>query len=490
MRHEVTMPRMGQSMEEGQVLNWLKRVGDDVKRGEVIAEIETDKAAVEMESFYDGTLTEIVVPEGETVPVGTVIAIVENERPVPDAARGERQEEGIKSQEPARGGRIPATPIARRLADKHDIDLAQVEGSGPGGRVGREDVQRRIDEHEVRGEAITESRPIKASPAAKRLGQQRGADLRQIEGTGPGDSITKEDVETWLRAQEETEPATRVAARRKVSPAARRLAEERGVDLAKVEATGPQGSVSVEDVAAWLDEQTEPAPEPEAVTRVALSRIKRTIAQRMTESKATVPHFYVAMDIDMQQALALRQSLDARGYQVSVNDLVLRATVLALLEHPHLNATFANDEIYIHPDIDLAVAVALEEGLITPVVHDCQDLSLTQLAGQVREVVDRARSGRLRADDLDVGTFTVTNLGMFGVRQFEAIVNPPQAAILAVGQVRRVPAFDVLDRVVAQQVLTATVSADHRVTDGAEVARFMRDLREILEDGFRLLESA
>jgi pyruvate dehydrogenase E2 component (dihydrolipoamide acetyltransferase) len=276
------------------------------------------------------------------------------------------------------------------------------------------------------------------------------------------------------------------------SPVAKRLAEEHGIDLTQVTGTGPDGRIGKADVEAWLEAQREHVPTPEAVgvKRVPLSKIRQTTGRLMTESKATAPHFYVSMDIEMGQALALRDWLKARGQEVSINDLILKATALALTQYPSLNATFAGDEIHVHPHINLAVAVTLDEGLITPVIHNCERLSLTEMAAATKQVVERARAGHLRPDDLEGGTFTVSNLGMFGVRHFEAIVNPPQAAILTAGVVRRVPVFDSHDRVVPTQLLTATVAADHRVTDGAEVAKFLQELQGVLEGGFTLMLAA
>ena len=392
------MPRMGQSMDEGRVLHWLKEVGAEVKRGEVIAEIETDKAVVEMETFVSGTLVEVIVPEGELVSTGTVIAYVDDGRPEPEAT---------PVPEPVPSTAAPSKPAEPLM---------------PSAAATREKRAQR-------------GRRINASPVAKRLAEEHGIDLTRVKGTGPGERIGKADVEAWLEAQHEHVPT----------------------------------------------------PEAEGVKRVPLSKIKQTTARRMTESKATAPHFYVSMDIEMGQALALRDWLKARGQEVSINDLVLKATALALTQYPSLNATFAGDEIHVHPHINLAVAVTLDEGLITPVIHNCEKLSLTEMAAATKQVVERARAGRLRPDDLEGGTFTVSNLGMFGARHFEAIVNPPQAAILTAGVVRRVPVFDSHDRVVPAQLLTATVSADHRVTDGAEVARFLQELKGVLEGGFTLM---
>jgi len=438
MRKEVTMPRMGQSMDEGRVLHWLKEIGAEVKRGEVIAEIETDKAVVEMEAFVTGTLVEIVVPVGELVPTGTVIAYIDDGRPEPEPVSSTpapaKPAETFASTVPVdegkpnrRGKRVNASPVASRLADEHGVDLTQVKGTGPDGRIVKADVEACLAQREA-------SRParVNASPVAKRLAEGRGVDLTQVKGTGPGGRIGKADVEAWLEAQHQ------------------------GV----------------------------PTPGAEVVERVSFSKIKQTTARRMAESKATAPHFYVSMDIEMTQALALRDSLKAQGQEVSINDLILKATALALTRYPHLNATFAGAEIHVHPHVNLAVAVALDDGLITPIIHNCESLSLTEIATAAKQVVERARAGRLRPDDLEGGTFTVSNLGMFGVKHFEAIINPPQAAILTAGMVRRVPVFDACDRVVPAQTLTATVSADHRVTDGAEVARFLKKLQDILESGF------
>jgi pyruvate dehydrogenase E2 component (dihydrolipoamide acetyltransferase) len=415
---------MGQSMEEGRVVNWLKSVDSKVERGEVIAEIETDKATIELEALESGTLVEIVVPAGEVVPIGTVIAAIEDDRPEPEL-------------------------------------------SAPS----------------------TESKRIKASPAAKHLAAKRGVDLSQVRASAPNRFITKADVEGYL-VERQAKQANDKPVRLDSSPVARRLAQEHGIDLTQIQGTGPAGRVVKADVEAWLAAQEAAEPKPgrvEAVRRVPLARIKQATARRMSESKATIPHFYATTDVEMSRALALRESLQSRGLEISINDLVLRATALALVQHPNLNATFAGDELHIYPEINLAVAVALEEGLITPVIHNCESLSLSEVAAAARTIIERARTGRLRQTDMERGTFTVSNLGMFDVTHFQAIVNPPQAAILAVGRLHRVPVFGSGDRVVPAQLMTASVSADHRVTDGVEVARFLQELKRVLEDAFEIL---
>ena len=371
MRLEVIMPRMGQSMDEGRVLSWLVKKGDEVNKGDFIAEIETDKAVVEIESFVTGTLVEIVIAEGELVPTGTVIAYVDDGQPeVEDDSKPET--------------RINASPVAKRMAKEQGVDLARVAGTGPGGRIG------------------------------------------------------KDDVEAWLKNQAQ-------------------IVEERISQNAPV--------------------------------RIPLSNIKKATARRMSESIRAAPHFYISVDIELDQALALRDWYKNEGQEISINDLILKATAIALTRFPSLNAAYINDEIHRFPNIDLAVAVALDEGLITPVIHNCEKLTLLEIAQAASRIIERARAGRLGQDDLTDGTFTVSNLGMYGVRQFEAIINPPQAAILAVGAIRRMPVFDSFDRLVPRHLITATVSADHRVTDGAEVARFLQQVRMVLENGYDLMST-
>ena len=401
MQVEVIMPRMGQGMEEGRVLSWLKPVGAAVKRGEVIAEIETDKAVVELESFITGTLVEILLTEGDTAVIGEVIAYIDDGRteltiaPTPDLKPAET---GLSE---------PSESIAPNERE---------EETKPGLRKERVDV----------------------SPVARRLAREHGLDLAQVQGTGPGGRIVKKDIKALLDSQHLTSIA------------------QVGIDQAK---------------------------------RVVLPRRKQAIARRMLESKTTAPHFYLSMDIEMERALLLRDSLKNRGVEISINDLILRATTLALVSYPNLNASFAGDEIHIHQNINLSIAVALEQGLITPVIHNCKELSLIDLAAAVKELVSRARTDHLRPVDLEGGTFTVTNLGMFGVKHFAAIINPPQSMILSVGSVRRVPVFDMQDHVVPAKILAATVSADHRVTDGMEAAYFLQTIKSLLEDGF-VLETA
>lgn len=437
MRTKVIMPRMGQGMEEGVILKWLKPVGAAVKRGDALIEIESDKATVEIEAFANGRLVEIVVPEGSTALIGTVLGFIEAEVAAPQ----------------------PEAPAQRTAAPQ--------PASAPAPR---------------------DNSVSAVSPVAQRLAQEHGLDLATVAGTGPGGRITKSDVEAAIAARRAPSPAARLD----VSPLARRLAREYGLNLREITGSAPNGRIIKRDIDA-AHAKALAAPAPVDPKRHTLSKLRRIAAGRMVESKTSIPHFYLTLDIDMDRALLLRESLKKRGHAVSLNDLVLKAAALALAEYPTLNATYAGDDLHVHESLNLAIAVAVGErahpdGLITPVVHSCQALKLVEIAERSTQVAARARDGKLKPDDLDGGTFTVSNLGMFGIRQFQAIINPPQVAILAVGALQKLAVFDAQDRVVPVQRMTVTLSADHRATDGAEAAGFLSVLKNVLEDAFVLAE--
>ncbi|MDQ7030612.1 MAG: 2-oxo acid dehydrogenase subunit E2 [Ardenticatenia bacterium] len=441
MATQVLMPKMGFDMEEGAVATWRKQEGEAVKAGDVIAEIETDKATVELEAPADGVLLKILVEPGQRVPVNSPIAII--------GEPGERV----------------------------DIDEASLSaGARPDVQV-----QRRKSE-------------IKVSPVARRLAEEHGLDLRRVRGTGPGGRITREDVEAAVEAMGEHLPSPPGGVR--ASPAARRLAREHGLDVREVPGSGPGGRVLVRDVEAALAQaaaQLEPVTPPEAVSageRVPLSRMRKRIAEVMTASKAPVPHFYVTVRVDMEAAMRLREEINTalaeEGLKVSINDFVVKAAALALRRFPNINASFAGDHILRHVNVHVGIAVALPDGLITVVVRDADRKSLGQLARETHEKVERAREGRLQADDVGGSTFTVSNLGMFGVEDFVAVITPPEAAILAVGAVLEEPV--VRDgALVVGHTMRLTLSADHRVTDGAEAARFLGEIRRLLEHPLLLL---
>lgn len=392
------MPKMGDAMTEGKILAWRKKEGDRVAKGEVIAEIETDKVNVEIEAETAGTLTQIVAAEGSTVPVGQVIAYID----------GKRRAEPPK--EPAAQPAAPSDEVARAP----------------------EPTRHKPAEREER---------IKASPLARRLAAERGIDLSQLTGTGPGGRIVERDIEAHL---------------------------------ARVR-TGPAGLAA-------------PAEDYEDV---ALSRMRQAIARTVVASKQTTPHFYVTAEVDMTRALELRrQLLEAYGEdegRVSVNDLILKATALALRRHRDLNAQVVDDRtLRRHRRIHLGIMVATPDGLIAPVLRDADGRSVLEIAREARRLIEGARQRRLKQEEYTGATFSVSNLGMYDVVNFVAIINPPQAGILAVGRAQERPV--VRDgQVVVRPVLAITVSADHRVTDGVGAAEFLVEVKRLLENPILLL---
>ncbi|MGH2349617.1 MAG: dihydrolipoamide acetyltransferase family protein [bacterium] len=398
---DVIMPKMGDAMTEGKVLRWMKRPGDPVAKGEPIAEIETDKVNVDLEAEDGGVLLQIVVGEGETVDVGSTIAVI--------GKPGQKVEPRAKP-EPAKAEPQPPRPAAAPAA-------AQA--------------------------AKTDER-VKASPVARKLAADSGIELSTIRGTGPDGRITKEDVEAAVATGRPAPPAT--------------------------PAPVPAG--------AEYDEQP-------------LTKIRQTIAKRMLDSKQQAPHFYVTITVAMDEALRVRRQLNTAATdqgKISVNDLVLRAAALALRSFPNLNAAFVDGRLRRHRRINLAVAIALPDGLIAPVIHDVDRKSLAEIADAAKSLGERARSGRLRGEDYEGGTFTVSNLGMYDVDNFVAIINPPHAAILAVGSAQPRPVVR-NGQVTAATTMTLTISADHRVTDGAEAARFLGEVKRLLENPVLLLTS-
>ncbi|MGQ9827090.1 MAG: dihydrolipoamide acetyltransferase family protein [Roseiflexus sp.] len=421
---DITMPKMGFDMQEGTIVRWLKKPGDEVRRGEPIAEIETDKVTIEIEAFESGILTEIVVREGQSAPVNAVIARL-------NGGNGARAAETVAP-----------VPAVSAPAEVSPSPAPLPETPMP----------------------PTDTGDIRASPLARRLAREHGIDLRQVRGSGPAGRIVKDDVEAYLSARGSTPtPAP-------VSP--------------PTPAPAPVSPPT-------------PAPAPVSVAQptagavVPLSNMRKTISRRMLQSWQQFPHIFVSIEVDMGAALALRTQANAgrpKEDQFSINDMVVKACAVALLPFPNLNASYSDEGIIRHPTVNIAVAVALESGLMAPVVTNCQDRSLGSIARETRRIVALAREGKITPDLLQGGTFTVSNLGMYGIPEFTSIITPPQVASLAVGTIRRVPAFkEESDEVVAKHLMMLTLSADHRVTDGAEVARFLNEVKRLLEQPLALL---
>ena len=435
MRVNVKMPRMGQSMEEGTIVRWLVKKGDRVKKDETLAELETDKAVVSLESQVDGIIESILVPEGKLVPVGEILAIIED---------GKAQLESIKS-------------LSTNLPQNEKLQGNFIS-------------EQKIEPSNKTNLAPSEKR-IHASPAARELARKARIDLGKVIEIDARGFITLANLKKFMNSTPVKDLGIAGSIKLNATPIAKRLAQELNIDLALIKGTGEGGRISRDDV-----EQFHNQP---------LSKIKLTIAQRMTISKETIPHFYAGLEVNIVSALAFREDLKIKGEEVSINDLVIRAVAATLMQYPNLNAVFQDNTIHQFPHVDMAIAVSVGNALITPVISNCEQLSLVVVAKTAREVITRTRAGTLTAADLKMGSFTITNLGMYGIHEFAAIINPPQVAILAVGAVRRMPMYSPSGQVVPAELMNLTLSADHRAVDGVEVSQFLRDLKLNLEEGFQ-----
>ena len=437
MSETVTMPKLGFDMQEGTLVRWVKTEGETVLKGEVLAEIETDKATVEVESNYSGVVAHHLVAKGDIVPVGTPIAVI--------TQPGEKIETAQPA--PAAGVQKAGEQVAR------PAESAQPAAASAG--------------VETTGE--TGDGRIKASPLARRIAREQGMDLRAVKGSGPGGRITRSDVENAARTPVAAAPAVTPAA-----PSAAPTPAKAPAPLAPAPAAAP----------AWTGAFSAP---PDEVIKI--NRLRSAIGRRLVESKQQVPHFYVAHSYKMEKVMELRAQLNAYlpdQQKLTVNDFVLKATALTLRDFRNLNASIRGDEIIRHGHINLGVAVSVEGGLLTVVVKDADYKPLRLISQEVREMVGRVRSGKVKTEDIEGSTFSTSNLGMFDVEEFIAIINPPETAILAIASARQTPVVEDGQLKVGMR-MTATISADHRVTDGVEAAKFMQALAVYLEEPMRLL---
>jgi pyruvate dehydrogenase E2 component (dihydrolipoamide acetyltransferase) len=461
---KVVMPKLSEQMESGKVIKWLKKEGDRVQSGDILAEVETDKADVEMEAFGAGVLRKILVPAGSTVPVGSLIGVIAEANDDIGAvvaqagAPAPAAEGGAKAPGEAKAPSEAAAPSGDKpgMADRPAAVPPQPRSEDPAARKpspskgpeapGSQRVQEAVAPRTLQGLPSGDGGRVKASPLARKIAAQSGVDLKLIQGSGPGGRIVRRDVEAASTA-----PAAAAAA----APALRPVTPS---------VTGPE----YEDV--------------------ALSPMRAAIAKRMPLSKAPVPHFYVTSEVAMDRAWDLREELTALEGQpkISVNDFIIRACALTLLNHPGVNASFQGESIRVFHRVHMGIAVALEEGLITPVLRDAHAKSLAQIAVEARDLAERARHRKLRTQELSGATFSISNLGMFDVRDFSAIINPPEGAILAVGSVHKVPVVTDEGLGVGRR-MALTISCDHRVMDGAMGAKFLQDVKRLLEEPLRLL---
>ena len=478
MATELTMPQMGYDMQEGTVLRWLKGEGDAVANGEPIAEIETDKAVVEFESYADGVLHRIIVPAGTTVPVGQPIAVVggQDESIEVSAGPSEDTAEDVADSAP--------------VEDESDDALSAAIPMPPASTT--------IPEEESSAEpapAVEEppapATPLRASPIARRIADERGIDISKVTGTGPGGRIVKDDVLAYEEPEPEEpeiveEPEPEVV---EEQPAAEIAVEEPSEEMEE-----PEEEVEPEIVEEQPQPVAEVEPEPEPVAEaadgMALSRMRQQIARVTVRSKQEKPHFYVTSEVDMTDAMDLRQqinrSLEGEGVRVTVNDLIIKACADALKKHPKFNAFLDDDVIRPNDSVNIGIAMAVEEGLLMPAIMGCEQMTLKSLALASKDLADRAQNGTLRPDEYTGGTFGISNLGMFDVSTFVAIIQPPQTAILAVGTVAKRPVVRD-DEIVIRQTMNATISADHRVVDGAEGAQFLIEVKNALENPLSLI---
>ncbi|WP_028279258.1 dihydrolipoamide acetyltransferase family protein [Arthrobacter sp. H5] len=426
---DVVMPRLSDTMTEGVLSRWLKQEGDTVRKGDVLAEIETDKATMDLEAFESGVLERLLVPEGASVPIGQPIAVISapgsaGAGPASGAsgqttATSSSEEGGIKRQE------LNPTP-----ADSNQpAESATVMPPRPG-----------------------PSALILMSPLARRIAHKHNVELSNLTGTGPGGRIVRADVEAAVTAQD--------------------VAVRRGGSLV------PSGDTPVTGVETTADSE-----------EIPLSTMRRVTARRLTES-AAAPHFFLTNVVDVDRLLAFRTEVNERfaeiSTRVSVTDLLVRASAVTLRAHPHVNSSWGQDKIIRHHRINIGVAVAVEDGLMVPVVTDADKKGLDETAAQTRALAERARAGRLTPDEFSGGTFTISNLGMYGVDNFTAVINPPEAAILAVGAATDEP-FVRDGQLLTRRVMKITLTADHRVLDGATAAAFLQDLKRALEEPLRMI---
>ncbi len=425
MATAVLLPALSPTMKEGKITKWLKKEGDKISSGMAIAECETDKSNLEIEAYDDGVLLKILVPEGQAAPVGSPIAYIgkAGEKLEQTAPVAAAPKVAVKASEPQPAEAQPAEPPPEPTAPMPSRSAVVAKAAAP---------------------AVAEAGArVRASPLAKAIAKDQGVDLTSLAGSGPSGRIVKRDVEEAMKA----------------APVAK----------AKV-ATFPKSSRGVR-------------PEPESLP---VSGMRKVIAQRLTEVKPGVPHFYLTIEVEMDEAMGVKEQARALETKVSVNDVVVKATAVALRRFPRLNQQFAGDKILQLHTVDVGVAVAIEDGLITPMIKDADQKGLAEISAEVRDLAERAKRKALRPEEYSGGSITVSNLGMYGIDSFIGVINPPHAALLAIGEVAQKPVVR-NGQIVIRQMMSVTLSGDHRVIDGAIGAQYLQILKGVLEHPLRML---
>jgi pyruvate dehydrogenase E2 component (dihydrolipoamide acetyltransferase) len=466
MSNEITMPKLSDTMEEGKILRWLKRPGDKVARGEALAEVETDKADMVLESFEEGVLDQIKLNEGESAPVGAVIAIMKSagakesradaKSQPPDAMEDPGTEAQVTSEAPPRPVAIKPKAVEKKASPKKSIAPAAVVTDGSAGDLHVHPAMSANPSAAPTAIAAPPAQPepstpppddgdghkLRASPLARRAAEEAGVDLAHVRGTGPDGRVTKRDIDNFIREQQ------LFKFRRLVSPR-----------------EGAPGS------------------------REELSAMRKTIAKRMALSKREIPHFYVTVEVAMEDAVRLKDSLEATELfeeTVTYNDIIVKACALALGRYPRINASYEDEGIVIHPNVNIGVAVAVEDGLILPVIRECERLSLLEISRAAHRLVAKSSRGGFTSDELSGATFSISNMGMLGVEHFAAVIVPPQAAILAVSAIKDRPVVR-NGQLAVGKTMMITGSFDHRIVDGVVAGRFLSELKRFLENPSSLL---
>jgi len=431
MAETINMPKLGFDMAEGTLIRWVKQVGENINKGDVLAEIETDKATVEVESPASGVVLQHMVDQGAVVPVNAPIAVVGNQGEKVDAPAAAPQKSDSKPEEkkPDEKKEEPAAKVEEQPAPRTQPAAPPVAQAEPAPSDGH----------------------VKASPLAKKIARDNSVDLSRVQGTGPGGRVVRKDVEAALSSGAAAKPAAK-----------------------------PSVSMPIPSL----------VPVSHEDETIQLTKLRQAIARRMTESKTTVPHFYVTHEYKMDAVMALRKQLNEylpENEKLSVNDFIVKAVALTLRQFPNLNSSFAgNNQVLRHGAVNVGVAVAVENGLLTVVTRDTDQRPIRQIAADLKRMVAGAREGKVKPDDIEGSTFSVSNLGMYDVENFIAILNPPEAAILAVGSAREVPVVENGEIKIGWR-MKGTISVDHRVSDGAEAAQFMQTLAGFLENPVRML---
>ena len=435
MATKVIMPKLSPTMEEGQISRWLKKEGDKVSTGEPLAEIDTDKATMEMQALTNGVLRKIIVNDGQSAPLGQLIAVI-----------GEADEDisSLLSEAPAPAAAAAPAPKAPEPAPAPQPASPAPQAQAAAASAAPEANGRQSQPAPASGRMIV-------SPLAARMAAESGLDLRSVQGSGPGGRIIKKDIEAAL-----SQPKAAPAPQRYPRPV----------------------------------EQGQPAPlgAPSAYRDEPATQIRQTIAKRLVTSIGPVPHFFLTSEIEMDRAAEMRKGINALDpdLKISINDIIIKVTAAALIQHPEVNASFQEKFIRYYEHADIGVAVAIEDGLITPVVRAADQKSLSQIAGEVRELAERARTKKLKPEEYTGATFSISNLGMFGIDEFTAVINPPEGAILAIGAMTPKPVVRD-NEIVVRQIMRVTMSCDHRVIDGATGAKFLQTFKKILENPLYLV---